>query len=146
LKKNEQLAKKVSSVVLPIILIGLITLMIFYFLNPQIEYIYQYNKSIRIDNQIFATLSNPTGIAEDSAGNVYVLDAENDKIQKFTTNGTFVKEWNIPRTKMSESFPTDIAADSTGNVYVLDKDKIQKFTTNGTFVKEWNIPRTKMSE
>ena len=41
--------------------------MIFYFLNPQIEYIYQYNKSIRIDNQIFATLSNPTDIAEDSA-------------------------------------------------------------------------------
>jgi hypothetical protein len=56
--------------------------MIFYFLNPQIEYIYQYNKSIRIDNQIFSTLSNPTDIAEDSTGNIYVLDAENDKIQK----------------------------------------------------------------
>jgi hypothetical protein len=39
--------------------------MIFYFLNPQIEYIYQYDKSIRTDNQIFATLSNPTGIAAD---------------------------------------------------------------------------------
>ncbi|HSF51142.1 MAG TPA: hypothetical protein VLA74_10320 [Nitrososphaeraceae archaeon] len=67
MKKNQQLAKKISLVVLSIILIGLITLMIFYFLNPQIEYIYQYNKSIRIDNQIFATLSNPTDIAEDSA-------------------------------------------------------------------------------
>ena len=77
--------------------------MIFYFLNPQIEYIYQYAKSIRIDSQIFATLSNPTDIAADSAGNVYVLDAENDRVQKFTTNGTFVKEWNIQRTIMSES-------------------------------------------
>jgi hypothetical protein len=79
LKKNEQLAKKISSVVLSIILIGLITsLMIFYFLNPQIEYIYQYDKSIRIDyNQIFATLSNPTAIAADSAGNVYVVDNGN---------------------------------------------------------------------
>jgi DNA-binding beta-propeller fold protein YncE len=48
-----------------------------------------------IDNQIFATLSNPTNIAADSAGNVYVIDAENDEVQKFTTNGTFVKEWNF---------------------------------------------------
>ncbi len=93
MKKNKTTSKKISLAVLSIILIGSITLMIFYFLNPQIEYIYQYDKSIRTDNQIFATLSNPTGIAADSAGNVYVLDTENEIIQKFTTNGTFVKEW-----------------------------------------------------
>ena len=65
MKKDKQLVKKISLVVLPIILIGLITsLTIFYFLNPQIKYIYQYDKSIGIDyNQIFATLSNPTDIA-----------------------------------------------------------------------------------
>ncbi|HSF51084.1 MAG TPA: hypothetical protein VLA74_10025 [Nitrososphaeraceae archaeon] len=69
--------------------------MIFYFLNPQIDYIYQYSKSIRIDNQIFATLSNPTDIAADSAGNVYVIDHGDETVQKFTTDVTFVKEWNI---------------------------------------------------
>ena len=96
MKKDEQPTKKISSVVLSIILIGLTTLMIFYFLNPQIKYIYQSDKSIGTDyNKVFATLSNPTDMAIDSAGNVYVLDAENDKVQKFTTNGTFVKEWNI---------------------------------------------------
>jgi hypothetical protein len=102
LKKNEQLTKKIPSVVLSIIFTGLTTLLIFYFVNLQIKYIYQDDKSIRIDNQIFATLSNPTSIAADSAGNVYVLDAENDKVQKYTTNGTFVKEWNIQRTKTSD--------------------------------------------
>ena len=104
MKKDKQLLKKVSLDILPIILIGLITsLTIFYFLNPQIKYIYQYNKSIGIDyNKVFATLSTPTDIAADSAGNVYVLDSENDKVQKFTTNGTFVKEWNIQRTKASD--------------------------------------------
>jgi DNA-binding beta-propeller fold protein YncE len=143
MKKDEQLVKK-SLVVLSIILIGLTTsLTIFYFLNPQIKYIYQREKSIEIDyNKVFATtLSTPTAIATDNAGNVYVLDGENDKVQKFTTNGTFVKEWNIQRTKASELVPTDIATDSAGNVYVLDggSNRVQKFTTNGIFVKEWNI-------
>jgi cytochrome c-type biogenesis protein CcmE len=142
LKKDEQPTKKISSVVLSIILIGLTTLMIFYFLNPQIKYIYQHDKSIGRDyNQIFATVSNPTDIATDNAGNVYVLDTENDKVQKFTTNGTFVKEWSIQRTKASELVLTDIAADNAGNVYVLDagSNRVQKFTTDGIFVKEWNI-------
>ena len=97
MKKDEQLVKKISLVVLSIILIGLTTsLMIFYFTTPQIKYIYQHDKSIGIDyNQIFATLSNPTAIAADSAGNVYVIDAGSDRVQKFTTDGIFVKEWNI---------------------------------------------------
>ena len=121
MKKDEQLVKKISLVVISSILIGLTTTLIFYFLNPQIEYIYQHDKSIGIDyNQIFATHSNPTAIAADSAGNVYVLDHEDETVQKFTTNGTFVKEWNIQRTKMSDLVPTDIAVDSAGNVYVLD--------------------------
>ena len=143
MKKDEQLVKKISVVVLSTIFIGLMTLTIFYFLNPQIKYIYQREKSIEIDyNKVFATtLSTPTAIATDNAGNVYVLDGENDKVQKFTTNGTFVKEWSIQRTKASELVPTDIATDSAGNVYVLDggSNRVQKFTTNGIFVKEWNI-------
>lgn len=111
------------------------TLIISYFLHPQIEY-------IRFDSyQIFAIPQNPEGIAADNAGNVYVIDAETDKVQKYTTNGTFVKEWDIERTRASQLFPTDIAADSIGNVYVIDAGSniVQKFTTDGSFVKEWNI-------
>ena len=39
---------------------------------------------------------------------------------KVYTNGTFVKEWNIQRTKATELVPPDIATDNAGNVYVLD--------------------------
>ena len=117
--------------------------MIFYFTTLQIKHIYQHDRSIGIDynNQIFATLSNSTSIAADSAGTVYVLDHGNEVVQKFMTDGTFVKEWNIQRTKASELVPKDIATDSAGNVYVLDggSNRVQKFTANGTFVKEWNI-------
>ena len=138
-KKDKQLTKKISSGVLLIILVGLTTSLM---ISPQIKYIYQYDKSIGIGyNQIFATPANPTGIATDNAGNVYVLDDENDRVKKFTTNGTFVKEWDVQRTKASELVLTGIATDNAGNVYVIDHgdDKVKKFTTNGTFVKEWDI-------
>ena len=144
MKKYEQLVKKISLVVLSIILIGLTTsLMIFYFTTPQqIKHSYQHDRSIGIDyNQIFATLSNSTSIAADSAETVYVLDHGTEAVQKFMTDGTFVKEWNIQTTKASELVPKDIATDSAGNVYVLDggSNRVQKITANGTFVKEWNI-------
>ena len=97
MKKDEQLVKKISLDILPIILIGLITsLTIFYFLNPQIKYIYQHDRSIGIDyNQVFASPLKPSDITVDNIGNVYVLDTETDRVQKYTANGTFVKEWDI---------------------------------------------------
>ncbi|HEX6646860.1 MAG TPA: SBBP repeat-containing protein [Nitrososphaeraceae archaeon] len=151
MKKYEQLVKKISLVVLSIILIGLTTsLMIFYFTTPQqIKHSYQHDRSIGIDyNQIFATLSNPTSIAADNAGNVYVIDHGDETIQKFTTDGKFVKEWNVQRTKISPVVPTAIAADNAGNVYVIDagSNRVQKFTTDGTFIKEWDIQRTRASQ
>jgi DNA-binding beta-propeller fold protein YncE len=150
LKKDEQLTKKISLVVLSIVLIGLTTfLLIFYFANPQIKNNYQHGESIGIGyNQIFATISSPTAIAADSTGNVYVIDHEDETIQKFTTDGTFVKEWDVHKTRISPVIPTAIAADSTGNVYVIDagSNRVQKFTTDGTFVKEWDIQRTRASQ
>ena len=37
--------------------------------------------------------SNPLGVTTDPAGNVYVADAGNDRIQKFTSAGTFLTKW-----------------------------------------------------
>ena len=84
----------------------------------------------------------PHGIAIDSSGNVYVADSGNSRIQKFTSDGTFIREWGSGGTGTGDGEfyePTDIAIDSSGNVYVSDitTNRIQKFTSGGTFITHW---------
>jgi tripartite motif-containing protein 71 len=82
----------------------------------------------------------PVGIATDEFGNVFVTDPDRNRIQKFTSNGTFVTKWSERAENYGQSFkPTGIATDNAGNVYVVEpsEDRIQKFTSNGTFVTKW---------
>src|SRR5439155_3914247 len=39
---------------------------------------------------------DPSGVATDGSGNVYVADAGNHRIQKFDANGTFLTAWGSP--------------------------------------------------
>ena len=39
----------------------------------------------------------PSGIAVDTAGNIYVADTGNDRIQKFNRNGKFIAAWGFQR-------------------------------------------------
>jgi DNA-binding beta-propeller fold protein YncE len=65
--------------------------------------------------------NNPTGIALDATGNVYVTDTDNNRVQKFHSNGTFIAKYGTPGTNNTQfNNPTGIAVDATGNVYVID--------------------------
>lgn len=80
----------------------------------------------------------PQGIAIDGSGNVYVSDQ--NRIQKFTPNGTFLTKWGSPGDGDGQfSHPCGMAIDSLGYVYVADchNYRIQKFTSDGTFVLKW---------
>jgi hypothetical protein len=57
-------------------------------------------------------------IAIDSFGNLFVTDTANDRIQKFTSNGTFLMHFgNKTEFKQLE----DIEIDSFDNIYITDK-------------------------
>jgi tripartite motif-containing protein 71 len=80
---------------------------------------------------------NPSGIIVDSAGNVYVADTNNNRIQKFSSNGTYLLQWGSRGSGPGQFLnPTSMALDSAGNIYVVDSgnNRIEVFTNQGTYV------------
>lgn len=71
---------------------------------------------------------------------LYVVDAVNHRIQRFTTDGAFVSKWGSFGSDPGEFYlPGQIAFDSQGNAYVADRlnHRIQKFTADGGFLLQW---------
>jgi len=71
---------------------------------------------------------------------IYVADSKNNRIQKFYSNGTFVKKWGKFGSHIGEFHnPEGIAIDSKFFVYVTDKlnNRVQKFSPDGTFIRQW---------
>jgi DNA-binding beta-propeller fold protein YncE len=82
----------------------------------------------------------PSAVAVDTAGNVYVADTENHRIQKFTSQGAHLLSWGSFGTADGQfNRPRGIATDPAGNVYVADtlNNRVQKFDPSGGFLLKW---------
>lgn len=109
-------------------------------------------------------LHEPFGIAADwRSGDLFVVDTNNSRVQKFTAGGRFLLGWGSgvadgrsrrPQQCTSRCFPgvqghgagqfqfpegvavDNAASGSTGDVYMVDIDnrRVQKFTSNGRFI------------
>jgi sugar lactone lactonase YvrE len=89
-----------------------------------------------------AWFSWPSGVAADSAGNIYVADAENSTIRKITPSGTVTTIAGLTGQSGSAdgtnsiarfSEPSGIAVDGAGTIYVADSNNqtIRKVTPEG---------------
>jgi DNA-binding beta-propeller fold protein YncE len=78
---------------------------------------------------------NPRQVAVDKDVKfLYVADSKNNRVQKFDTNGNFVKSWGSKGTGDGQfDLPISLIIDSKGNIIVNDlgNSHIQKFDTNG---------------
>jgi PKD repeat protein len=74
-----------------------------------------------------------SGVDTDTSGNIYVVELDN-RVQKFSGNGTYITQFNIPA--------RDIAIDSSGNIYATVNDSIKKFDSTGTLLNTWGSTGT----
>jgi len=88
-----------------------------------------------------ASFFQPTGVAVDGSGNVYVADKENNVIRKISAAGVVVTfagtgvQGSANGTAATATFnqPTGVAVDGSGNVYVADNgnDMIREISAAG---------------
>ena len=80
----------------------------------------------------------PSGITCDTAGNVYVADSGNSRIQVFTAEGKLIRMFGRYGTRRGElSIPTGIALDpSSKHVFISERSnrRVSVFTCEGQFV------------
>ncbi len=80
----------------------------------------------------------PMGIGADAAGNLYVSERLNHRVQKFAADGTYLGEWGRLGNKPGEfREPLDVAVEGD-RVYVMDtwNTRIQIFDLDGNYVRQ----------
>jgi len=105
--------------------------------SAAIHYLTQWGQNGSGDGQF----RNPQGIAVGPDGFVYVADAGNQRIEKFTRDGVFVLKWGGTFGTNPGQFrnPRGIDVNAVGGVYVADRDnaRIQRFDTSGNFLSQF---------
>jgi sugar lactone lactonase YvrE len=92
-----------------------------------------------------AKLSNPTGVAVDASGNVYIADAANGLVEQMSPagqivvvaggGGTVPSYTSEAATSAKLNNPTGVAVDPSGNVYIADQgNNLVEEVTSGQIV------------
>jgi tripartite motif-containing protein 71 len=95
--------------------------------------------------------NNPTAVSvstfSGSAGDVYVADTFNQRIQQFSNSGTVLNVWGSRLSQLNApyafDYPRGVAVDpANGDVWVNDTRSgyIKEYTANGTFIAEYGGP------
>ncbi len=100
-----------------------------------IEFVLEWGEDGIQDGQFW-----PAAVEVDNNGNVYVGDIDSNRIQKFSSEGSFLSKWGSYGAGNSQfNNPYGIAADGNGNIFVADfsNNRIQKFTSAGVYITQW---------
>ena len=97
------------------------------------------------DGQFENSLDNAINIAVDSAGNLFVLETEYNRVHKFNASGIWQATWGNGGTQgtnpgeLAEPWGISVASDDT--VWVADeaRGKLIQFSNAGTYIQELDI-------
>ena len=96
--------------------------------------------------------TRPNGVAVDEEGNIIVADSRNDRIQVFSSSGTFLTKFGVKGTAPGEfDRPSGICISPEGIIIVVDfgNNRVQMFwkdekrITKRSILREANIVRKK---
>ncbi len=93
--------------------------------------------------------SMPTKIAISNSNNIFVIDSDNHRLQKFNSSGGFIDKWKLLGC-INEKYDKSntISVDSQNIVYMLNfcTSTIEKISNNGTIIENWKINPAIMPE
>jgi len=87
-------------------------------------------------------LSNPEGVSVDSEGSIYIADTGNNRIQKFSSSGKFIKLYGgFGWTNEQFDQPVSIYAQSGLDIFVADKNnhRILRFDRHLNFISVFSV-------
>jgi DNA-binding beta-propeller fold protein YncE len=87
----------------------------------------------------------PFDVAIDAAGDVYVSEYGQHRVQKFDSEGNFLLKWGSFGSNDGQFFqPNALTTSVTGDIYVSDyhNHRVQKFDSDGNFLLKCSSPRT----
>ncbi len=104
------------------------------------KYDLSYQSSLGAEGTGDGQFKHPADLAIDAQRNIYVVDKENNRVEKFDGAGNFLKAFGAEGTGDGQfKQPTAIAIDPEGDIWVVDRNnyRVQQFNANGEFVSKF---------
>jgi YD repeat-containing protein len=110
--------------------------------EPKVEEPSTYQGSFGAEGTGNGQFKRPADVAIDADHNIWVVDRENHRIQKFDGSGQFIKAFGSQGSENGQlSWPSAIAIDPEGDVWVADRGnhRVQQFNQAGEFISKFGV-------
>ncbi|XP_078661421.1 uncharacterized protein LOC144905569 [Branchiostoma floridae x Branchiostoma belcheri] len=87
-------------------------------------------------------LVGPFGVAVSQDNEVYIADCENSRIQVFTMDGVYIREFTttLPGKTDGKLYPQDVAVDRNDNLWVVSGEHVVQYSREGTCLTTIDLP------